>query len=291
MKYLITGSSGQLGSAFSHLLDTSGRAFHALSRNELDISDSGKLLNLVRAIKPDVIINTAGWTNVDQAELNEFEAMKVNALAVGSLSEICAAQEVKLVHFSTDYVFSGEEKISYKTDSHKNPLNVYGRSKSIGEDLVLSKYPQGSYVIRTAWLYSRWGRNFAKTITKQALNSTLPLRVIADQIGQPTSALDLAAFTIDLVENQEGGGVFHGTNAGEASWYQFACKIFALVGADIERITPVMSKDFEQVAQRPKYSVLENNNWDLARTGVMRNWEVALESEIQAIVTFAQKDS
>jgi len=291
MNYLITGSSGQLGSAFSHVLSSRGRAFHALSRNELDITDSGKLLNIVKAIKPDVVVNTAGWTNVDLAESNEFEAMKINAHAVGFLSDICAAQEVKLVHFSTDYVFSGDDRIPYKTGSHKNPLNVYGHSKSIGEDFVLSNYPQGSYVIRTAWLYSRWGRNFAKTITKQALNSTMPLRVIADQIGQPTSALDLAEFTVEMVESQKDGGVFHGTNSGEASWYQFACKIFALVGADIGRITPVMSKDFEQVAPRPKYSVLENNNWDSGGIGGMQNWEVALESEIQAIAKFVREDS
>lgn len=291
MKYLITGSSGQLGSAFSHFLSGSGRTFHALNRNELDISDSMQLLRAVKALKPEVIINTASWTNVEQAESNEFQAMKINATAVGKLADICAGEGVKLVHFSTDYVFSGEEKVPYKIDSRKNPLNVYGKSKSIGEDLVLEKYPQGSYIIRTAWLYSRWGRNFAKTMMKQALFSTGPLQVISDQIGQPTSALDLVAHAVEVVESQANAGVFHGTNAGQASWYEFACKIFGSVGANTERISPIMSSEFEQAARRPLYSVLENVNSDPSEVRVMRNWEVALESEIREIEKFVREES
>jgi dTDP-4-dehydrorhamnose reductase len=258
MKWLITGANGQLGRCLRETLDAQGIDFVALSRADLDITNSSEVKESVHSIGPDVVINTAAYTNVEQAEVDSAEAFKINQLGVANLAVASKSVGAKLVHFSTDYVFAGDGNSPWKVNDLTEPLSIYGKSKLAGELEILNEYPVKSLIIRTAWLYSPFGKNFYKTMLTKALNSDESVRVVNDQQGQPTSAFDLAELTVNAVAENVASGVFHGTNAGSCSWFEFAQYIFEIAGADPARVTPVPSSEFATKVQRPKYSVLDN---------------------------------
>lgn len=284
MKWLVTGDSGQLGLALQTELGARGIDFVSVDSQELDITDQSKVNALINLIKPSVIANAAAWTDVDGAETNESGAHAVNALGPQNLA--LAAKEVgsKLVQVSTDYVFSGEATTPWNEDADHNPQSVYGSTKSDGEKLVQGAYLTGSYVIRTAWLYSAERKNFAKTMTKLALKGVGEVRVVNDQKGQPTFTGDLAKQIIDLVLSNASVGIYHGTNSGQATWFEFAQEIFELSGADVHRVVPVSSTEYPRPAKRPSYSVLGHDAWAKTTVEPLRDWRIALAEAIPAII-------
>ena len=165
------------------------------------------------------------------------------------------------MHFSTDYVFSGVGISPWQVNDSTDPLSVYGKSKLAGEKEILKEYAENSLIIRTAWLYSPYGKNFYKTVLTKALNGDESMRVVSDQEGQPTSALDLAELTVKAIARDVAPGIFHGTNTGSCSWFEFARYIFEIAGEDVARVTAVLSSEFTTKVERPRYSVLDNQKW------------------------------
>jgi len=261
MKCLITGANGQLGRCFQKTLSAVGIDYVALSRTELDISNVSLLKEVVKSIKPDVVINTAAYTNVEQAEVDFAEAFKINQLGAANVAIASKSVGAKLVHFSTDYVFAGNSNLPWEANDLTGPLSIYGKSKLAGEIEILNEYSENSLIIRTAWLYSTFGKNFYKTILAKALSGDESVRVVNDQEGQPTSASDLAELTAKVLSKNMASGVFHSTNAGSCSWFEFAQYIFEIAGQDTSRVIPVLSSEFTTKAHRPKYSVLDNRKW------------------------------
>lgn len=285
MNWLITGGSGQLGIAVSEELDSRGLAFTALGSKDLNITDSKKVNDFIAQNLPTVIVNCAAWTDVDGAESDEESASKVNGRGPENLAIAAARSGSRLIHVSTDYVFSGESQTPFEIDSQIDPQSAYGRTKADGEKKVLTTYPQDSYVVRTAWLYSAQGKNFAKTMTRLALNSDGEVRVVNDQFGQPTSAVDLAKQIVDLGLSNAQAGIYHGTNSGQASWFEFAREIFSLASADINRVVPVSSSEYPRPAKRPSYSVLSHREWSNTSITPMRHWKIALTSVMPEIIS------
>jgi dTDP-4-dehydrorhamnose reductase len=283
MSWLITGGSGQLGIAVSQELEKQSIAFNAWSSKDLDITQRLRVNQAIEKLAPKVIINCAAWTDVDGAESQENRAAKVNALGAENVAIAARSCGAKLVQISTDYVFSGQNESPWSVSSEKIPNTAYGRTKADGEDRVLNLYSEGSYILRTAWLYSPWRKNFAKTMVRLALNENLEVCVVRDQVGQPTSSCDLAAQIVKLIESNAPVGVYHGTNSGSATWFEFAKTIFELSGADASRVIPVDSDEFPRPARRPLYSVLDHYEWTRTSITEMRNWKEALKESFPKI--------
>ena len=261
MKILITGADGQLGRSLQGVLAAKKIEFVAMSRQELDISNIGQVREQIANSTADVIVNAAAYTNVELAELEPNKAFLINETGVRNLAIAAREKNSKVLHFSTDYVFSGFRETPWEVKSEVNPLSVYGKSKLAGEKAIVEEYATNSIVIRTAWLYSSYGRNFYKTILKLALQNSEPITVVKDQIGQPTNAKDLANLAVTALVENVSAGIYHGSNSGSTSWHEFASEIFRLAGADTSRILAISSKDYEAKAPRPEYSVLDNSKW------------------------------
>ena len=276
MTWIVVGASGQLGKSVSKVLDERGIDFIELNRDRGIISNREFVRKFVTQIQPKVIVNCAAWTDVDGAEVNEEGAKLVNADAVGYLAEAARHCDAIFAHVSTDYVFSGAGNEPWQEDGLKQPLSAYGRTKAAGEDLLFITPGESSYIFRTAWLYSSYGKNFAKTMVRLALQDSAEVSVVMDQIGQPTFAGDLANQMVDSILQRIPFGIYHGTNSGQGSWFEFAQEIFRLVGADVERVKPVTSKAFPRPAKRPAFSVLGHDKWIEAGVAEMRNWKLAL---------------
>ena len=275
--WLIAGGTGQLGIALGKVLQAQSIPYISLGSLELDIRNVNQTNQILQSLKPSIVVNAAAWTDVDSAEKNEDNAYAVNAIGAANLAAASRTIGAKFVHISTDYVFSGEGNQPWKENGTHSPISAYGRTKSAGETLVLGVYPENSYIVRTAWLYSPWGKNFAKTMQKLALANNNKVQVVSDQIGQPTSALSLAEQIVTLVKSGAPFGVYHGTNSGEASWFEFAQEIFSAIGADASRVTPIKSEEYKQIAKRPSYSVLSQERWKEINLPAMPQWKVALE--------------
>lgn len=250
-----------------------GRDVTVLGRADLDVTDRDSVFDAVAG--HDVVINAAAYTRVDDAEAHEDEALKVNGTAAGLLGEATAAVGAKLVQVSTDYVFDGQATVPYAEDTPLDPLNAYGRTKAAGERLAREANPDGTYVVRTAWLYGRHGGNFARTMLRLA-SSHDTVSVVDDQLGQPTWTSDLAAQIVALVDSDAPAGVYHGTNAGAATWFEFAQAVFGVAGLDPDRVKPTDSSQFVRPAPRPTFSVLGHDAWARAGLPPMRAWRDAL---------------
>jgi dTDP-4-dehydrorhamnose reductase len=270
-RYLITGARGMLGTDL--VASLAGRDVSALGRADLDVANT----EAVRAAAEgfDVIINAAAFTKVDDAETREAEAALVNAVGASNLARAAAANDAILVQLSTDYVFDGTATSPYDEEAPTRPASAYGRTKADGERRALDIHPDGTFVVRTAWLYGQHGPNFARTML--ALGGQRPeVSVVTDQIGQPTWTMDLARQIVTLLDSDAPFGIYHGTASGQASWFEFAREIFALGGLDPERVKPADSSSFVRPAKRPAYSVLGHSAWVEAGLTPMRDWRVAL---------------
>lgn len=284
MRWLITGADGQLGRSIADELSGRYQDKRMLSRAQLDITDSEKIDQIFSQFQPDIVVNAAAWTNVESAEDSPELANLVNAAGAGFIAENCKRYDSRLIQISTDYVFSGNSRTPWYEDSLRSPLSVYGKSKLMGEDEVVRIYPESTLILRTAWLYSKYGNNFVQKIVSKALDQHSKINVVADQVGQPTCAKDLALRIIQIAESNVIKGRFHATNGGETSWYLLAVKIFKLLGEDVSRINAVPTALLNQKAVRPKYSALGHENWKNVGFEPMRNWEIALESSMAEIL-------
>jgi dTDP-4-dehydrorhamnose reductase len=271
--FLIAGGGGMLGVDLNRALE--GRDVTSLTRSELDITD----LAAVRAVTVgrDVIINAAAYTNVDGAETDETTARLINATGAGNLATAAAENGARLVQVSTDYVFDGTATTPYAEDFPRSPASAYGRTKAEGEELALGLNPTGTYVIRTAWLYGANGSNFARTMVKLGAERD-KLTVVTDQVGQPTWSLDVAERIVAMIDADAPAGIYHATNDGEASWFDFARAIFTEVDWDPQRVLPTTSAQYIRAAPRPAYSVLAHRAWANAGLAPMRHWRQALSA-------------
>ena len=253
----------------------SGRDVTALARTDLDVTN----LDAVRAAVSGhhVVINASAYTKVDDAESNESDAFAVNATGAQNLAIAASEVRAKLVQVSTDYVFDGSATSPYDEATPLNPISAYGRTKAEGERLALAANPLGTYIVRTAWLYGAGGPNFAKTMLRLA-QSHDTVSVVTDQLGQPTWTGDLARQIVELLDADAASGVYHATNSGEASWFEFAQEIFRVAGLDPQRVLPTSSAEYSRPAPRPDYSVLGHDAWGRAGISPMRNWRSALSA-------------
>jgi dTDP-4-dehydrorhamnose reductase len=273
--YLITGAGGQLGQRLVARLASSGESFVALSRGELDIADASAVGAALAAHRPAVVINAAAYTKVDDAETHESDADRVNHVGVRVLAEAVARCSARLIHVSTDYVFAGDAERPYEIDDATAPRSAYGRTKLAGERAVLAALPERGYVVRSAWVYGGPGPNFVDTMLRlEGERETVD--VVADQIGSPTSAADLAAALVELATGCPPAGVLHYVNAGQASWYELARETFRLAGADPSRVRPTDTASFPRPAPRPAWSVLSTAAWVARGLTPPRPWQDAL---------------
>lgn len=270
-RYLVTGAGGMLATDLRVALE--GRDATFLGRAELDITDAAAVDAAVAG--HDVVINTAAYTKVDDAESHEDEARAINAVGAGLVAAAAARSGARVVQLSTDYVFDGTATTPYAEGAPRHPVSAYGRTKAEGEERVLAAHPDGAYIVRTAWLYGEHGPNFAKTMLRLAADKPT-VDVVTDQVGQPTWTLDLAAQILRLLDSDAPAGIYHGTNGGTASWFDFARLIFELGGHDPERVHPTDSSAFVRPAPRPAYSVLGHDGWFGAGIDPMRSWQSAL---------------
>ncbi|MBN1989174.1 MAG: dTDP-4-dehydrorhamnose reductase [Bacteroidales bacterium] len=251
---LITGGNGQLGSELARIKDSYSQfEFIVTDYTDLDITNRESVLSYISRVKPDITINCAAYTAVDDAEANPEKAMLLNGDAPGFLSEATSAIGKKLIHISTDYVFGGAGNTPFKENSPTKPNSVYGSTKLIGEANAMRH--GNAIVIRTAWLYSSGGNNFVKTIKKLASN-TSEIKVVFDQVGTPTWANDLAHGVLAICSaGKFETGIYHYTNEGVCSWYDFALEIVTWYKFSC-KVRPVETSDFPRPAKRPAYSVL-----------------------------------
>jgi len=291
--WLITGGDGQLGRCLGEVLTARGMEHLRLGRAELDLTDPERTASTIHDAGPSVIINAAGWTAVDDAEDHEAEALAINEGGARNAARAARIAGAKLVQISTDYVFDGSGDAAHDEDSTTAPASAYGRSKLAGERSVLAEHPEGTYVVRTAWLYSRHGRNFAKTMVGRALAGA-PVRVVDDQRGQPTSATDLAAHIVDLMAGVMAGaaspGVYHGTNSGSGTWFDMATEIYRLCDRDPGLVAPCATGEYPAKAPRPANSVLGHRRTVAAGVPEMRQWRAALADVLPGVIEQVQKE-
>jgi dTDP-4-dehydrorhamnose reductase len=281
MKALIVGGAGQLGRGLA-VTAPAGMDVVSHDRDTLDITDAASVDAVVASEKPDLILNAAAYTAVDKAESNEDAAYAVNATAVGLLAEAAVKHGARLVHVSTDFVFDGKAGVSYAPDAATNPLSAYGRTKLAGERLA----GQGALIVRTAWVYAPTGGNFVRTMIR-LMGERPEVRVVADQIGTPTYAPGLAAALWTMAANGV-TGTHHYTDAGAASWYDFAVAIqeealaAGLLSAAVP-VIPIATTDFPTPAIRPSYSVLDKTSTFVALGRPTPHWRTNLRTMIAEI--------
>ncbi|MEG9327450.1 dTDP-4-dehydrorhamnose reductase [Salinimicrobium catena] len=273
-KVLVTGASGQLGQCIRKLSSRYQEfEFTFTTSEELDLTLFGVVSAYFRNNNFDYCINCSAYTKVEQAESEQEMAYLVNAEAVKNLAETCCENECTLIHFSTDYVFDGKREIPYIEEDETAPLNVYGASKLMGEEYI-RKHMDRYFIFRTSWLYSDIGHNFFNTIRKRAAAGET-LNITTSQKGTPTNAYDLAGFVLELMASgSQKYGTYHYSNQGEATWYDFAAEILALSDSRTELKE---NNDFQTIATRPAYSVLNKKKVEEAFGIPILHWRESLE--------------
>lgn len=282
---LVTGANGQLGWELGQLVKSyPAFKFVFVDRSQLDLSLPDTFEEIIHAIKPNCIVNTAAYTAVDKSETEKALAYTVNATAVLELARISKALAIPFITYSTDYVFNGEANQPYLSSTKMDPVNYYGSTKASGETLAMEANEQ-TIVIRTSWVFSSHGNNFVKTMLR-LMKERESLNIVADQKGRPTYAKDLAIATMKMIEALHAGksiaGVYHYANSGETTWFDFAAKIKAIAGLDCA-LNPIETKDFPTPAKRPAYSVLDTSKIEEALSLSIPHWEDALASCMKEI--------
>ncbi|MDF2513222.1 MAG: hypothetical protein K0S04_3088 [Herbinix sp.] len=280
-RIMITGAGGQLGLALQRLLK--GQAEYELFRTDavanevgsihaLDITKQEEVNDYIENIKPEIIINCAAFTAVDLCESEPEKAYQINALGPKYLAMAAEKTKAVLVHVSTDYVFDGQGSVPYTEESATNPISVYGKTKQAGDEFV-REHCSNSFILRTAWVYGE-GKNFVKTMLRLAQTNP-KIRVVADQYGTPTSALELARAIVYLI-GTESYGTYHATCEGSTTWYEFAVEIFKEAGVDVE-VEAITTKEYPTPAKRPMYSILDNKALRERHGYYMKDWKDAFK--------------
>ncbi len=286
MKILLIGGSGQLGQSLQRAVWPDDCQLIAPSRDELDITSSTNLELYFKIQKPDVVINSAAWTDVVGAEGNSDQCFAVNADGVEKLVRFAKENSSTFIHISTDYVFDGTKNVPYSEEDSPKPLNTYGKSKLAGESIIQDSGLQ-YYILRTSWLYSKFGRNFVKSIARKALLNE-SATITDDQFGSPTSANDLATGIVSIVSQKPPYGTYHFSNHGSTSWYEFGRKIYELLGKDPSQVTP-RSSELDSVA-RPMRSSFNLSKWADSDLAGLISWEESLRINLPEIVAELEKE-
>ncbi|MYL63566.1 dTDP-4-dehydrorhamnose reductase [Bacillus hwajinpoensis] len=275
MKILITGGEGQVGRALCNKFP--GKDVIALGKQTLDISNKDQVITLFLDVKPDIVFHCAAFTQVDQCEKDKKKPYEVNGIATGLIAQACEKAGAKLIYYSSDYVFNGEKNKPYIENDQTDPLSTYGMSKWIGERLV-QQLSSNATIIRTSWVFGHGGKNFVNTMVNLAKQQKV-IRVIDDQVGSPTYAEDLAEYSASIMLHTP--GIYHVTNGGSCSWYDFAKRIYEESGYDPSLIQPISSLNYGAQTKRPKYSVLDHQK--LLELGLQapRKWEAALNEYVK----------
>ncbi len=281
---LVTGANGQVGHAFRELaLERGKHQWYFKGYEELDITDAAAIASALQTLQPDYLINCAAYTAVDRAEKESDKAFLINETGPARLAAACTAAEVHLLHYSTDYVYGEDYKEPIPETASPSPVGIYAQSKLAGDQAVLPDHT----VIRTSWVYGKTGHNFVKTMLRLGQERN-ELSVVYDQLGSPTSATDLAAATLQLIEAVIEGtlpqeklkGVYHYSHEGVASWYDFATAIMELAGVDC-RVLPILSAAYPTAAPRPAYSVLDKAKIKAAMPLSIGHWRIRLAAFIK----------
>ena len=291
MRILVTGKNGQLGRSIHKLVNTdtkidnnqSSNEFIFVGREELDLSNESSISHYFDSNdRFDVIINCAAYTAVDKAEEEQELANQVNHLAVKQLAGISKEQKAKLIHISTDYVFDGESDKPYIETDTTNPINVYGKTKLAGEKALQALMPANAIIIRTSWVYSEYGNNFVKTMLRLGKERN-ELNVVSDQIGSPTYATDLAGVILEIIKSKEfreenqTTQIYHYSNKGEISWYEFTKEIFKLARIDC-KVNSITTQQYLTPAKKPKQSLLDNKKIEKVFIIKQKNWKKSLQT-------------
>lgn len=292
MKILLTGITGQLGQELQPILAPLGDLTR-VGRDALDLANPEMIRQVMADVKPDIVVNASAYTAVDKSESEPDLAMAVNGTGVGILAEETQKLGARLIHVSTDYVFDGSQSHPYQETDPTNPLGVYGKSKLAGEQAI--EQVGGDYIIlRTAWVYGVGGTgNFVKTMLRLG-SSRQELRVVTDQVGSPTWTKDLAEAIASMIQNAPESGIYHYTNSGVCSWYDFTIAIFEEAKAlgfplQVQRVAPITTPEYPTPAKRPAYSVLSHGkisavmgtyppHWRHALRNMLKDYRVAMNS-------------
>jgi dTDP-4-dehydrorhamnose reductase len=279
MRVLIVGSLGMLGSDLMSAVSVSHDVI-GLDLPKLDVTNADQCRTVTGEIKPDVIINSAAMTDVDGCESDEKKALRVNGYGAGNLASAAAEIRALFVHYSTDYVFDGSKKSAYTETDPTSPLNAYGRSKLLAEELIPCCC-QNFLILRTSWLFGRNGKNFVRTIL-HAAREKRALRVINDQRGCPTSTQDLASQTVKMID-AGCRGIYHVTNSGSCTWYQLAAGSVEWAKIEGVAVHPVTTAEFPRPARRPENSVMANARLEREGLPLMRPWPIAVREYINSL--------
>ena len=284
MKILVTGKNGQLGKSIHKRVTNNEHTdeFVFVGREELDLSSTDSITSYFNHNNFDIIINCAAHTAVDKAEEEAVLANQINHLAVAQLAQIAKTQQAKLIHVSTDYVFDGESDKPYTETDATSPINIYGKTKLAGEQALKEIMPTDAIIIRTSWVYSEYGNNFVKTMLRLGKQRD-ELSVVGDQIGSPTYATDLANAILKIIQNkafkevEQETQVYHYSNAGEISWYEFAKEIFEL--ADIQcSVSPITTEQYPTPAKRPKNTLMNKDKIAKTFSVNIADWKESLNT-------------
>ena len=280
MKVLVTGVKGQLGYDVVKECEKRGIEVIGVDVEEMDITDAAACEQVITEAKADAVIHCAAYTAVDAAEDNEDLCRKVNAEGTRNIAEVCRKLDIKMMYFSTDYVFNGQGERPWEPDDPREPLNVYGQTKYEGE-LAVQELLEKYFIVRIAWVFGVNGKNFIKTMLRLGKERGA-VSVVDDQIGSPTYTYDLARLVVDMIQTDR-YGIYHATNEGLCSWYEFACQIFKAAGMNQVKVTPVDSTAFPAKAKRPHNSRMDKSK--LAENGFepLPSWEDALERYLKEI--------
>ena len=278
MKILITGSNGMLGHDLIEVLKDNHELILTTSKT-LDITNKDQVFEVICDAEPDVVINSAAYTDVDGCEENQDLAYSVNGEGVKNLALACKEVDCALVHISTDYIFNGKNDRPWVEDDEIGPISVYGKSKLKGEEAILETLDK-YFIVRTAWLYGINGKNFPKTMLELAKNHS-EITVVYDEVGTPTYTPDLAYGISELIETDY-YGIYHLTNSGNCSWCEFARYIFEVADKGV-KVVPDTASEFARPAPRPSYSVLENKNWVDKGFKPLRSYKEAIKEYVELI--------
>lgn len=278
MKVLVTGIGGQLGHDVVRELEKRGQEVVGVGRAEMDITDEGKVREVIRTCAPDAVIHCSAYTAVDRAEEEDDLCHQVNVEGTKYIAEACAELDCKMIYISTDFVFSGEGERPWETDDEAGPINVYGKTKYEGELEVKSRLNKW-FIVRISWVFGYNGNNFVKTMLRLGKENGA-VKVVADQIGSPTYTRDAAVLLADLVQTEK-YGVYHASNEGFCSWYQFAKEIFQSAGMDEVSVTPITSDEFPTKAKRPFNSRMSKGKLVEEGFHLLPSWQDALKRYLQ----------
>jgi dTDP-4-dehydrorhamnose reductase len=281
-KIIVTGSNGQLGTELRELSNSFPEYhFIFLTREDLSISDAAAFRKLMEEHRPAYLVNCAAYTAVDRAESEKELADLVNGTAVGELAALCLEHGTKFLHISTDYVFKGDQSDALKETDAVDPVNAYGASKLLGEQLAL-KQNSNAIIIRTSWVYSSYGKNFVKTMMR-LMNEKAAISVVSDQIGSPTYAADLAELIMHIINSGKWqSGIYHFSNEGKISWFEFATEIKRLIHSSCE-VTPIKTEQYPTPAKRPHNSVMDKEKIQRTFSVSLKNWKESLQRCIDKI--------